>query len=129
MPHEILQRLVVIDYTKEMAILAVTGGEENESIVGVGRYYIEPDTHSAEVAFAVRDDHQNRGVGLELLSYLTFLAKRQGLLGFTATVVAGNEPMLHVFEKGGFEMERRSGGGVHELKMTFREEGYNQGIR
>lgn len=129
MPHERLQPLVVIDYTKEMAILAVTGGEENESIVGVGRYYIEPDTHSAEVAFAVRDDQQNRGIGLELLSYLTFLAKRQGLLGFTATVVTGNEPMLHVFEKGGFEMERRSSGGVHELKMTFREEGYSQGIR
>jgi len=100
MPHERLQPLVIIDYTKEMAILAVTGTEEKETIVGVGRYYIEPDSHSAEVAFAVRDDQQNRGIGLELLSYLTFLAKRQGLLGFTATVVAGNEPMLHVFEKG-----------------------------
>jgi acyl-CoA hydrolase/GNAT superfamily N-acetyltransferase len=129
MPHERLQPLVIIDYTKEMAILAVTGTEEKETIVGVGRYYIEPDSHSAEVAFAVRDDHQNQGIGLELLSYLTFLAKRQGLLGFTATVVAGNEPMLHVFEKGGFEIERRSGGGIHELKMTFREEGYNQGMR
>jgi hypothetical protein len=30
---------------------------------------------------------------------------------------------------GGFEMERHSSGGIHELKMTFREEGYSQGIR
>ena len=51
------------------------------------------------MAFAVRDDMQNRGIGTELLSYLILLAKREGLLGFTAEVLAENRPMLHVFEK------------------------------
>ena len=106
MPHERLQSLVVIDYTKETAIVAIIGHEAKEEIIGVGRYYEEPDKHSAEVAFAVRDDYQQRGVGTELLSYLTYLAKRQGLLGFTAEVLAENEPMLHVFEQGGFEMKK-----------------------
>ena len=51
------------------------------------------------VSFAVRDDYHNKGVGSELLSYLTVLAKREGLQGFTAEVLVENMPMLHVFEK------------------------------
>lgn len=119
MPHEFLQELVVIDYTREMAILAVVGETPNEKVVGVGRYFIDPQTHTAEVAFAVRDDFHNQGIGSELLSYLTYLAKRQGLLGFTAEVFADNAPMLHVFEKGGFDIQKRTIAGLCELKMTF----------
>jgi GNAT superfamily N-acetyltransferase len=73
----------------------------------------------AEVAFAVRDDYQNQGIGFELLSYLTYLAKRAGLQGFTADVLAHNEPMLHVFEKGGFKMTKRAVAGIYELQMMF----------
>jgi len=121
MPHEFIQELVVIDYTREMAILALVGETPNEKIVGVGRYFIDPQTHTAEVAFAVRDDFHNQGIGSELLSYLTYLAKRQGLLGFTAEVFADNTPMLHVFEKGGFDIERKVSAGVYELRMAFRK--------
>jgi len=125
LPHDRLQELVVIDYTQEMAIVAVVddGQKGHEKFVGVGRYYIYPDRQSAEIAFAVRDDYQNKGIGQELLSYLTYLARRQGLLGFTAEVLAGNDPMLHVFEKGGFEMQRRTIAGLVELKMMFKQEG------
>ena len=41
MPHERLQELVVIDYTKEMAIVATVGDEEKPEIIGVGRYFID----------------------------------------------------------------------------------------
>lgn len=119
MPHEFIQALVVIDYTREMAILAVVGETSREEIVGVGRYFIDPDTHTAEVAFAVRDTCQDQGIGSSLLSYLTYLAKRQGLLGFTAEVFADNAPMLHVFEKGGFDIQKRTIAGICEMKMTF----------
>jgi RimJ/RimL family protein N-acetyltransferase len=120
MPHERLQDFVVIDYTQKMEILAVLGEEDNEEIVGLGQYEIEKDSHMAEVAFAVSDKHQNKGIGQELLGYLTYLARRQGLLGFTAEVLLENRPMLHVFEKMGFDMEKRVGSGVYELKMMFR---------
>ena len=120
MPHERLQDFVVIDYTKKMEILAVLGEEDKEEIVGLGQYEIEDEFHMAEVAFAVNDKHQNQGIGQELLGYLTYLARRQGLLGFTAEVLLENRPMLHVFEKMGFDMEKRVGSGVYELKMMFR---------
>ena len=121
MPHERLQEFVVIDYTKEAAIVAMVGSEENQEIAGVGRYFIDESKHSAEAAFAVRDEFHNQGIGTELLAYLTYLAKRQGLLGFTAEVLADNQPMLHVFENGGFEIVKHNIAGLCELTMAFKQ--------
>ena len=120
MPHEFLQKFVIIDYAEEMAIFAVTGHAQKEEIIGVGRYYIDKNTHTAEVAFVVRDDFQKRGIGTELLKYLTYLAQKQGLLGFTAEVLVDNKPMLHVFQKMGFDIQKSISAGVFELKMMFR---------
>jgi len=119
MPHEHLQRFVVINYAKETVLLAVIKHDGKEEVVGIGQYNIDERTYAAEVALAVRDDYQNRGIGTELLSYLTYLAKRQGLQGFTAEVLADNRPMLHLFEKMGFDIERRNEGGIYELRMSF----------
>ena len=119
MPHERLQDFVVIDYSKEIVILAVTGTAEKELIVGVGQYSINPGSHTAEAAFAVRDDFQNRGIAQELLSCLTNIARKEGLLGFTAEVLAENRAMLHVFEKGGFDITMRRDDCIYELKMRF----------
>lgn len=48
-----------------------------------------------------------------------YLAKRDGLLGFTAEVLQQNRPMLHLFEKMGFDIDKRSAEGVYEMRMTF----------
>jgi RimJ/RimL family protein N-acetyltransferase len=100
-------------------ILAVLEEEENEELVGIGQYGINETTYTADVAFAVRDDYHNQGISTELLSYLTYLAKKQGLLGFTADVLMDNKAMLRVFEKAGFYTEKRGVEGVYELKMLF----------
>jgi len=121
MPHERLQEFVIIDYTKELVILAIMAREEKEEIMGVGQYAIDKATHTAEVGLVVKDDDQNRGIGTELLSYLTYLAKRQGLLGFNAEVLVENKPMLHVFEKIGFDIRKRISEDVYELKVSFKE--------
>jgi acyl-CoA hydrolase/GNAT superfamily N-acetyltransferase len=121
MHHDRLQPFVVIDYTKEMVILAVLEQEEKELIVGMAQYLIDENAHSAEVAFVVRDDYQGKGIGAVLLSYITYLAKKSGLLGFTAAVLMENRQMLQLFEKMGFNIEKRNDGGVYELKMSFRE--------
>lgn len=119
MPHERLQKFVVIDYSSEMVILAVTEEENRETVVGMGQYYIEESSLTAEVAFVVKDDYQNRGIGAELLSYLTLLAKKNGLHGFTAEVLADNKQMLLLFAKMGFRIDRRLDSGVYELMMSF----------
>ena len=119
-PHEQLQDLIVIDYLREKTIVAVVCQNDTEQIVGLGQYFTEQHTFTAEVAFAVRDDYHNQGIGTELLAYLTYLARRQGLLGFTAEVLPDNLPMLRVFEKGGFDLHRKTTAGISELKMTFK---------
>ena len=121
MPHDRLQEFVVIDYTKEMVILAVLPHGDKEVLAGVGQYGINEGTHTAEVAFVVKDEYQNKGIGTELLNYMTQLAKRQGLHGFMAEVLAENKPMMHVFEEAGFDIERSVLSGVYELTMSFRD--------
>ncbi len=119
MPHERLQEFVAVDYTKQMSILAVLSEEEKkELVIGLGQYIIDEDSYTAEVAFVVRDDYQNMGVGAELASYLVYLARRSGLLGVTAEVLRENQPMLHILEKMGFRTESR-GDGVISLRLRF----------
>jgi len=122
MHHERLQEFVIIDYTREMVILAVIEQLQKDRVVGIAQYGKQEYAHTAEVAVVISDDFQNKGVGTELLSYVTYLAKKEGLLGFTAEVLVENRPMLHLFEKMGFIIEKRSGAGVYELKMQFRGE-------
>jgi acyl-CoA hydrolase len=120
-PHQQLQEFVVIDYSKEMAIVASVKMGDREEFVGLGQYSISETSHTAEVAFVVGDDHQGKGIGTEMLSYLTYLARRNGLLGFTAETLMENRSMLRVFEKMGYDMQKGGAGGVYELTMMFKD--------
>ena len=121
MHHDRLQEFCVIDYTQDMVIVAVSGKGEKQKVVGIGQYNIHSDKHMAEVALVVRDDMQGHGIGTEILSYLTYVGKKKGLLGFTAEVLRDNTPMIHLFEKMGFDIEKRKDDGVYFLKMLFKE--------
>ena len=118
MPHERLQEFVVIDYTQELVILATMVTGDNEEVVGIGQYGIGQDVHSAEVAFAVRDRYQKQGIGTELLNYLVYLGKRNGLLAFVAEVLYENRPMLTLFERAGFKVTS-SGSGLYYLSLDL----------
>lgn len=122
MPHERLQEFTALDYSREMAILATIknkGGKEE--VVGIGQYSLDENTHTAEVAFAVRDDYHNLGVGKELLKYITTIAKKKGILGFTAEVLPDNKPMITLFEEMGFDVEKKLSEGIYHYKMIFKK--------
>jgi len=121
MPHERLQAFGTVDYATSMMILAIIEGSGKETIAGIGQYDVDKSMHIAEVALVVKDEYQNMGVGHELLSYLTHLARKRGLLGFTAEVLVENRPMLNLFENMGFDAEKSSEEGVYELRLMFRE--------
>ncbi len=119
MTHERRQEFVVIDYTKELVLLALVVTPHKEIPAGMGQMIKDEKSHTAEVAFAVSDSMHNRGIGSELLAYLILLAKREGLLGFTAEVLMENRPMLHVFEKMFPNIEKKIEEGVYELVLRF----------
>lgn len=121
MPHERLQEFGIVDYANSMMILAIVEGDRKETIAAIGQYEINEKMHTAEAALVVKDEYQNMGVGHDLLTYLTRLARRRGLLGFTADVLVENEPMLSLFKNMGFDIEKRNEEGVYEMRMMFRD--------
>ncbi|MEM0359486.1 MAG: GNAT family N-acetyltransferase [Candidatus Hadarchaeales archaeon] len=120
MPHDLLQKFVAVDYKKQMVLLAILKRGEKEEVVGMAQYVLDEATNFAEVAFAVKDQYQNQGIGRELLKQLTYIAKRRGIFGFTAQVLATNRPMLRLFDSMNFSVEKRVAEGMVELKMRFR---------
>ncbi|MFZ3145626.1 GNAT family N-acetyltransferase [Methanothrix sp.] len=123
MPHKRLQDFVIVDWSLKMEILAVIKEKEKEreTIIALGQYELNPDKYMAEVAIVVKDEYHGMGVGKELLSYLTYIARRHGLLGFTADTLVENKAMVSLFEKMGFYTEKRREEGVYEMKMLFRK--------
>jgi len=89
-------------------------------VASLAEYYIEEDGLRANAAFAVPDDHQNRGIGTELLLYIIQIARNQGLIGLTAEVLRENEPIMRVFEKMGLAMRRSVVDGSYDLRIDCR---------
>ena len=71
--------------------VALVGGE----LVGVGCYVPLTAPHDAEVALAVRDDEQGRGVGTRLVEQLAEAARREGFHELLAVVLSDNRQMLN----------------------------------
>ena len=97
--EKMLQDFVYIDHRSEVAIIGTLPEAHGEDIIAVGRYYLNPKTNRAEVAFVVRDAWQNHGIGRFLLKYLSAIAKRHGISGFTAEVLRENKAMQSVFNR------------------------------
>jgi len=121
MPHAMLQDyFVVINYTREMVLLALKKVEEKEEIIGIGQYSSNEGTQTAEVALVVRDEFQHKGIGTELFLYLMNIAKKQGLQGFTGEVLVENKIMIKFMEKMGLDIKKDRKADVYRMKMPFR---------
>ncbi len=119
MPHEKLQPLVNIDYRDEMAIAGFVGGPGEEEMVAIGRYKIDPADNLAEIAFLVRDDWQQRGIGTFLFVKMTDIALKRGIGGFKAEVLAQNRKMMSIFHKSRFPMRTKLEDGSYYLEIRF----------
>jgi acyl-CoA synthetase (NDP forming)/RimJ/RimL family protein N-acetyltransferase len=73
----------------------------------------------AEVAFAVADGDQGRGIGMRMLEQLAEIAADRGIHRFDAEVMANNGPMLGVFEHAGFAVRRRGSFGEVTVSMDI----------
>ena len=60
----------------------------------------------AEIALAVADDEQRRGIGTRMLEQLAAIGAERGVRRFDAAVLAANRPMLSVFRNAGFAVNR-----------------------
>ena len=118
-PQRQIQNFVYIDYRSEMAIVGTLPEAHGEEIIAIGRYYLDPRTNRAEVAFTVRDQWQNQGIGTFMLKYLVTIAKSNGIAGFTAEVLPNNLSMLTVFNHSGCKVQSRMAEGVYQFELEF----------
>lgn len=120
--HAEMQRLVDLDYEKNLALVACTSEGEAEAIVGVAVYETDPADGLAEVAFVVRDDWQGKGLGTLLMRRIAEAGQARGLRGLKADVLVGNQRMLAVFHESGLEVSTRPAGGQYHVEMLFRND-------
>jgi acetyl coenzyme A synthetase (ADP forming)-like protein len=100
-----------------IATLADAGG--GERIVALASCSRLRDPATAEIAFAVSDEQQGRGVGTRLLEQLAVRAADMGVTAFVAEVMAENRAMLGVFTDAGFELARELEGGIVEVRFEI----------
>jgi acetyl coenzyme A synthetase (ADP forming)-like protein len=81
--------------------------------------YLAVNDRVAEVAFAVDDRFQGKGLASMLLERLAVIAARHGFERFQASTLIDNAPMLEVFRDSGFEIRSKSSGGAVELQLTL----------
>ena len=103
------------DWQERGALIASLDGR----IVALANWVRLRDPHAAEVAFAVRDEHQGRGIGTRLLEQLAARAAETGIEEFVAEVLQGNAAMLGVFRDAGFEVTRAGEAGELEIRLAI----------
>ena len=105
------------DWVERGALIGAVATADGERVVTLASYVRLRDRAAAEVAFAVADGYQGRGIGTRLLEQLALRAAEQGVARFVAEVMADNRPMLRVFAEAGFTVTRTVSAGV--VEVTF----------
>lgn len=109
LPETILASLTQIDYSREMALIAVTQEQEKETALGVARYTTDPDGISCKFALAVADSVTGKGLGQKLMISLMEAAREQGLKTIEGEVLINNHNMLKLVKRLGFSIETFDG--------------------
>lgn len=91
-----------VDHHKHEALVAVAA---DGTFVGVGRYACGPDdTAVADVAFAVADAWQGRGIGTALAVLIVERARMNGIARLKATTLPENGASRKLLGRMGFEV-------------------------
>jgi acetyltransferase len=114
LPKPMLARYTLIDYDREMALVAVLkdrqpdtdgGFVETERIIGVSRYITNPDQVTCEFSLVVGDDFKGQGLGSRLMLSIMDFARAKGLSEIEGLILAENDPMLRLMKGLGFRIE------------------------
>jgi acetyltransferase len=113
LPLRMLARFTLIDYDREMALVAVIKASyteadgsvsESQSIIGVSRIVTNPDGTSCEFSLVVADGYTGQGLGSRLMLSIIEAARAKGLSQIMGLVLVNNAPMLRLMASLGFEV-------------------------
>ena len=121
-----LKRLEETDPSTGLALAAFVGEGDGETVIGAASYVALPSTEglrTAEVAFTIEEDYQGQGLASRLFAALVAIARQHGFQRLEAEVLAGNAPMLAVFERSGLLLAKKKEGGVVHVAMDLARAG------
>ncbi len=109
-------RSQVAEGTDAVVLVAILA----DRIVALAGYYPERSLpHRAEVAFAIADALQGRGIGTRLLERLAERARERDIRFFDAEVKSDNRKMLDVFFDSGYAVTYRAESGVTHVVLSL----------
>ena len=112
---KLVEPLLAPDWQERGALLGSLDGR----VAAVANWVRLRDPRGAEVAFAVGDEFQRRGIGTRLLEQLASRAAEAGIEEFVAEVLHENATMLNVFRNAGFAVTRAGEGGELEIRLEI----------
>ena len=112
-----LRHFTEVDLVDRVALVVERQGE----FIAWASYERWAGRDDADAAFQVDDAHQGKGIATLLLEHLATVARANGIVRFTAEVLADNRPMLAVFSRAGWPVERRFESGVVDLDFALEE--------
>jgi acetyltransferase len=113
LPARMLARFTLIDYDREMALVAVrkqreTDAEgvvtETEHILAVSRYVTNPDGASCEFSLVVSDQLKGQGLGSRMMLSIEDVARSKGLTEIDGLILTNNAPMLKLMHSLGYHV-------------------------
>lgn len=105
------------DPRKYLCLIVLRDSNAGSRIIASANYIARDET-TAEIAFAVDDNFQGKGIASLLLERLALLAARNGFRRFWAITMPDNHRMLNVFRDSGFECRSRAGNGYVEIDLS-----------
>jgi acetyltransferase len=100
---QLLDRLVNVDFERDLALIATATFAGEETAIGIARYERSTDTpDAAEIAVTVADAWHRCGVGRQLLRTLIAHAAQSRIELLTGDVLATNVAMLGLARSMGF---------------------------
>jgi acetyltransferase len=103
-----LVRFTQIDYSREMALVAVAEESGREVELGVTRFAINPDGESCDFALVIADRMRGKGLGHKLMTALMDAARSKGLKLMEGEVLKSNASMLKLMQRLNFSIENNA---------------------
>lgn len=119
LPPDMLARFTRIDYSREIALVALSNQEGKEEMVGDARVVATDNEGSAEFSVMVSQPLQGKGIGACLLANCLAIAHQRGFRRIYGLVLAENRQMLALGRKLGFAIKHLPGSTEYELSRVF----------
>ncbi|NVM55806.1 MAG: GNAT family N-acetyltransferase [Candidatus Helarchaeota archaeon] len=116
---KMIKQYTEIDYVNNFAIVAIIKEDGREMMVGVARYVLDPPPDSAELAIAIADAWQGKGLGTKMLLHILNIMIRHKIKKIHGDVFLENRRMLQLMYKGGFELKKEDSHGIRHFEFSL----------